>query len=174
MKPAFLYLTTVLSFILGLYNSYAQSLSDLDRRHGFKDFRLGDPKSKWISQLTLRSSGTTNTYEYNGYCCKEAFGSSLKEIGVAFDRTDKLKSIFLVFRDPKQGDQLRNFLGTIEQAFGGATGQESNDNTGDITQQWAGKETTLTVYAKYKGADLGGWAIHAIVALREAGSNADF
>ena len=154
--------------------SHGQTINELDKKFGFKDFRLGDPKAKWMPQLTLRSTGATNTYRYNGSCCREAFGAALKDIGVAFDRNEKLKNIFLIFRDRKQGEDLTRFFGTIEQAFGESTAQDANSSSGDITRQWAGKAVILTVYARYKGADEGGWEMHAVVATRESGSNADF
>ena len=54
-----------LFFIIGLYLSFslsanAQSIKELDAKHGFKEFTLGDDLSKWQSDLLYNRTWDDN------------------------------------------------------------------------------------------------------------------
>ena len=155
-------------FIVLLFSCYAafvfsQSTSNLDLAGGFKDFKIGDPKSKWVNNLGSKNSRLSNTYTYTGSCCTTAFGKKVSAIGLSFNDHDKLVEIFVEMQDRCQGEDVQQFLNTIKASFGRQTSVDvKNDNSGDMTYEWDGDKVVMAFVGKYKGADNGGWAITLI------------
>ena len=131
-------------------NSYSQTTAQLDQKNGFKEFKLGDAKSKWVSQLGRPNARLANTFDYAGECCREAFGFPLQNIGLSFSQANKLSTIYLQY-GAQPLEQFRSILGSMNSAFGKASAFDSNDRTGDVKAQWFGDKVTLVTLAIYKG-----------------------
>ena len=163
MKKLFLCSLSTFFFVLQIASTSAQTVDDLDTNGGFKDFKIGDPKSKWSQFLINPSTTLANTYEYSGSCCSTAFGYSLQRIGLTFNDKDKLEKIWLIYKDRQQAAGQRQLYNTLVAAFGKPTGGKADDNSGDMTFEWDGKKIVLAMINTYKGAAEGGWEIAIMI-----------
>ncbi len=64
----------------------AQSITDLDNKRGFKDFKLGDNYYQWSASIQLiKVDETKKQYLYNGNCCNTLFDYSVEKIDLIFE-----------------------------------------------------------------------------------------
>jgi hypothetical protein len=146
----------------------AQTVKNLDDNNGFKQFKFGDSKQKWLPHLLKSSINFQETYECTDICCTTAFGYTVSQKLLSFDKNEKLTRIVLHLKERQQADGQRAFYNNIVSAFGPPTGKEiSTDNSGNINFQWSGRKVTLTMYNFYKGAFEGGWEITLFFDLNE-------
>src|SRR5688572_21964275 len=81
-------------------NSFSQSIQELDRRNGFKQFKIGDSKSKFSKYL--KNSSVPNddyvTYRYLSDSLDDysVFGYKFDGIMLKFDKKDKLASLIVL------------------------------------------------------------------------------
>ncbi|HYV95016.1 MAG TPA: hypothetical protein VE978_24795 [Chitinophagales bacterium] len=136
----------------------AQSINDLDNNGGFKDFKIGDPKSKWQQYLGNPCSKIGNTYWYIGDCCRTAFGLPVTNIRLTFGFDDnKLQAIVVYFGDTMEMDKVLELLNHIKAAFGKPNAGGGDEKTGNMEMQWIGSKIVLTLIDTYHTGNPGGY-----------------
>jgi hypothetical protein len=147
-------------------NCNAQSIEDLDKKHGFKDFTLGDSFSKWENQLSYHStleSGEAG-YVYTGSCCSFVFDYPLSSIILGFQNS-VLTTIFLntekfqkEFSTSGKYTIFRtNDFDVLVSSFTVLFGKPSFEGMADNRPLavWDGKTTTLMLKYEYLGSEEG-------------------
>jgi len=160
------YLTVFLTFS---FFANAQSLKELDAKHGFKEFTLGDDLSKWQSDLIYNRTWDDNgiSYVYIGSLGRKVFDFDIKDIELKFFQ-NKLVEIYLTTKPfqpsyaltgvyPKNGiDIFKNLISQFENLFGnGFAFTASASDKADFKTIWAGKTTSLIVQHDYLGFEYG-------------------
>ena len=79
--------TSIFASFLIFSVAFAQTIDQLDKKNGFKDFTLGDAFSKWQSQLKLERNWDdgSKTYLYRGTCCNMVFNYPVEKINLLND-----------------------------------------------------------------------------------------
>lgn len=152
-----LFLLSSLFTILG----NAQSISELDKKNGFKDFKLGDDFSKWSSQVAYSRTNEDGlkVYSYVGNCCNKVFDYKLNTIELGF-LNSKLVLIYLEtekfqkpYSESKEFTTWRNTdFESINNSFQGLFGKPTGHNSeGDISFFWQSQKVMLRSTYKYLG-----------------------
>ena len=131
-----------------------QSIEELDRRHGFKDIKLGSTESELSDKIIFVEDANKNKiYRIKNVEAYDVFGKSLKDIKLAFNN-GKLISIFLTTdyyqKPPKEGergtdislDEFSTQFHSFERLFGeGEFMKDYKDYA--FAWNWSGKTTQL-------------------------------
>ena len=162
------FLLTALLFSFTLL-VFSQSLNDLDKKRGYKDFTLGDLFSKWENSLVFdRKENSETTYRYGGSNSDLFNTYSINGIYLKFVQF-KLVNINIILNKwtdkdaPDREKSLKNYterFGDIgsrfKLLFGGATKTEVPDykiTEGEILWTsravWGAKKTHLELTFKY-------------------------
>jgi hypothetical protein len=170
--PKLLLILTAMLLICSLANS--QTISELDKKNGFKDFQLGDLYTKWQNNIlyegTLNNGSNIRVYLYTGSCCRQAFNYELDSIELGF-LDGKLTVIYLTTKQfqaagydtdrgiytrwngTKDFDRLKDAL---KAYFGDYTSvDKGSDYDSDISFFWAGQKAMLQLTYSYLGIDKG-------------------
>lgn len=162
MKRTFKIYTILVNVILTLTliptALVAQSTFDLDNKNGFKDFKLGDPFSKYSNQLEYLGilDGTDNVkgYRYIGYCCKTVFEFNVEDINLEF-KNNKLTKILITLEKFQKEYEISGQFTKYDQSnynklnssfttlFGKPTGYDADDKTGAFYTGWEGEKVVL-------------------------------
>lgn len=152
-------LVILTSFIYTYANS--QSISNLDKSHGFKDFKIGDSYQKWAGQINKLFEGRESEvmYEYKGTCCTIAYNQPVKSIVLMF-RNDKLTSINIVIQSPgteinEPLDQFTQLNNILQSLYGKPTAFNSDANSGKAYYGWTTDKIYLMSDFKYLGLEKG-------------------
>ncbi|MDC1022489.1 hypothetical protein OAQ85_03535 [Schleiferiaceae bacterium] len=155
-------------------NLTAQSITDLDKRNGFKDFKIGDSYEKWknSTELLNNSSNGTKSYLYTGSCCGQVFDEDVESTELIFDKANKLVGIGIrlksfrvsnkksnpeggkyVYFDPELSDykDLRN---SFTMLFGNGIetlDPKPSDKSPIAMSSWIGENISLTLNYWYTG-----------------------
>jgi len=147
--------------------SYTQSLQDLDRKNGFKEFQIGDSYSKWRSQLKVNSSKIwedgAKSYSYTGNCCQKLFTFPVEEIILRF-KNNQLVVISIVTEKIHKGGnhndytswadgkaKLDNLKSSFSFLFGSPSlySMDENSLNKDPVYQWMGNKVALEARYNY-------------------------
>lgn len=153
--------------------AHSQTISELDKKNGFKDFQLGDLITKWekdlIYQGTMNNGSNIKVYTYIGSCCRQAFNYDLDSIELGF-LDGKLTVIYLTTKQfqeagydtdrgiytrwngTKDFDKLKDALTSY---FGEYSSVDKGGNSGDISFYWLGQKVLLELKYDYLGIDKG-------------------
>ena len=138
-----------------------QSLSDLDMKNGFRDFKLGSTHSqiKNISREENQYSKNPNvkSYIYNGQDIKTVFNVEVETIKLAFFR-DKLFSIIVYFDDVNSKNQFEliefNALKSSLENLYGYNWKPASTSLADLNGViWSGNKVTLELNRIYYSED---------------------
>lgn len=154
---------------LSLISASLWSQSALDQKNGFKDFQIGDPYTKWGSDLiyfnTLQSD--IKVFKYTGSCCRTLYGYNIPEIRLGFENNVLVVIWFMTEKFQKGysiDGKYTQFMGTkdfqiirdnIESQFGKASGVDGDQSTGKITLFWLGSKVMLNLEYEYLGVSNG-------------------
>lgn len=157
--------------ILIIFNGLsAQSITQLDQKNGFKEFKIGDSYSKWRDQLDYigsKNNGKNKAYLYKGECCKMVFEYPLEEIMLVFI-DNKLNSIRLTLEQIQKKYELSGSYTEIDlstfkslnssfiKLFGKPTDFFTSENDEKFFCTWNGKKVlllTMWEYLGYKSGD---------------------
>lgn len=163
-----------LVFSLIFSNLFSQSISNLDEKNGFKDFKLGSTLDSYNSSIRLLATfpDKSKIYLYTGSCCKTLFSYSLDTIQLRFFE-NKLVGIYLntqYFRKPTKNpnpsyeelaafrkDDFESIKNSFTQLFGKPTSADYSEKSVDaVTYEWKGNKVVLfSIYQNYglKGGD---------------------
>jgi len=146
---------------------YTQSLQDLDRKNGFKEFQIGDSYSKWRNQLevnpSLIESDGAKSYTYTGTCCQKIFEYSVEEIFLKFKNNRLVVISIMTEKIHKGGNQndltswadgkaeLDNLKSSFSFLFGSPSlfSMDQNSLNGDPVYQWIGNKVALEARYNY-------------------------
>ncbi len=143
--------------------SFSQSIQELNKRNGFKHFKIGDSKAKFSKHLKYLSGPFDGqvTYKYvsdstNDY---SVFGYMFDGIVLGFDSNDKLSSVFILkeYKADDFGKALKDYssiLNSLMNLFGKPQKDET-EMSGNITYFWTGQNISLYFSETYKGAFVG-------------------
>ena len=142
----------------------AQSTFDLDKKNGFKDFKLGDPYSKHSNQLEylgfLDGTDDVKGYKYIGYCCTSVFEFNVEDINLQFKNNklckiiitlEKFQKEFSVSGQYTKYDQTNYKIlnSSFSALFGKPTGYEADEKTGAFFTGWEGENVLLVTKFLY-------------------------
>ena len=135
----------------------SQTISKLDEKNGFREFKFGTPYSVWASQLMLiTSSNDISQYNYKGNCCQTFMGVKIDGIALEFEN-NKLTTITLMFDNNNATDvsyklkEYSNIKGKIVEEFGEPRKSNSNANEGKIDDYWVGQKVAMNLHSTYQG-----------------------
>jgi hypothetical protein len=146
---------------------FAQTIDQLDKKNGFKDFALGDGFSKWQSQLKLERNWDdgSRTYLYRGTCCNMVFNYPVEKIQLKF-KNNKLVVISITTEKFQKGyresgeyskwrpDDFESIKASIATLFGEPTLYDPVGSL-NVTYIWKGKRVLLTSEYQYLGGQDG-------------------
>ncbi|WP_162550255.1 hypothetical protein [Hymenobacter nivis] len=146
------------SSILLSTTAYAQVNRVVDAKRGFKDFKLGDPKSKWTANLVFdKTVGTMKMYRYNGPCCQQVFDSQAEKILLGFsDVSNKLVAIY-ISTPTRPYKWLEGYLEYYEHGFKEMFGEPQHTEHKPVpgknlecwTYTWYGSDCSIDLRAYY-------------------------
>ncbi|CAA7386950.1 hypothetical protein [Chryseobacterium fistulae] len=149
-----------ISYTLLSVSSFGQNIAQLDEKNGFKDFKLGDPLSKWSSQVRHvgRISDNTEAYDYVGICCNMLFNYSLENIKLIFNNS-KLIGIMLkttYFQKPYNiSNEFTKWRSqdfeSINNSFTQLFGEPTSIKAEETTFHWTGNKVVLISIYNYLG-----------------------
>lgn len=169
LKPI---ITLCASILFGIA-AHSQTISDLDKKNGFKDFKMGDFYSKWKNDIrykgTMKNGSNIKVYTYIGVCCRQAFSYDLDSIELGFldgrltviylttkqfqeAGYDTDRGIYTRWNGTKDFDKLKEALISY---FGNYDSVEEAGNSGDISYYWVGKKVILELTYDYLSIDKG-------------------
>jgi hypothetical protein len=139
----------------------SQTISKLDEKNGFREFKFGTPFSAWASQLSIiRTVNEIGQYNYIGNCCSTFMGVKIDGIALEFDN-NKLTTITLIFDNSNATDvsyklkEYSNIKGKIVEEFGEPIKSNSNTNEGKIDNYWLGAKVAMNLSSTYQGYKVG-------------------
>jgi len=161
---------TFLLFIVLL--SPAQSVKELDTKHGFKEFLLSDDFSKWDDKVIYNRTWNdgAKSYLYKGSLGQQVFDLKVKDIELKFIE-NKLIGIYITTKPfyptyeetgsyPDMGlSNYKNLVSKFDALFGSSTSiLPERSNPTDLKNIWTGETTLLLVQYDYQGIEKGGRA----------------
>tara|TARA_B110000908_G_C10209557_1_gene429478 strand:- start:903 stop:1490 length:588 start_codon:yes stop_codon:yes gene_type:complete len=167
----------VLLFTAILLSSFmnAQSISELDKRNGFKDFKIGDSLDKWSSSAKfLGNNNGISSYLYTGYCCNKVFDQEVESIELIFNNAKKLVAIGIrlksfrksngktyVYFDPDLEDykNLRNKFSALFGREKENLSQKPSSKSPIATSLWNGNSISLELNYWYTGITGEDWCV---------------
>jgi hypothetical protein len=168
------FLISILIFLTFTTHLFSQTIDDLDKKNGFKDFSLGDDFSKWKSQLVFISDLEDNSkfYLYKGTCCNMLFDYPIEQLFLRFE-DNKLVEIYIEtakFREDYKDSGVYNpwrkdDYERINKFFIGLFGQPNgyNYSSSEFTFFWTGKKVQLRSTYENKGITQGDRQIVSIL-----------
>lgn len=154
----------LLHLVLSLFMSsiaISQNIQSLDDKNGFREFKIGDPFSKWKSNLELiSSSNDEKTYFYKGNCCQTFMGVKIEKISLVF-LNNKLDNISILLDETNAKDvslKLKEYSyvrDKIIDEFGEPSKKNVDSNKGEIVSYWFGNKIALIFFSTYKGYEKG-------------------
>ncbi len=164
-------LTLGLIFLfLSLNNSLtAQSIEELDRRHGFKDIKIGADYWDWNDKMESKGKwpGGRPRFHYVGNKNYKVFNLGIEDI--SFEIVDfKIATIVISTEffhkadDSKPDlnlDDFQNLVSNFEYLFGKGEPHIEDRNSAKISYFWFGEEVTLTAKFDYHGVSKGSRAV---------------
>jgi hypothetical protein len=144
--------------------SFGQTISELDSKNGFKDFKIGDLLSKWQSNLTFDGTWDdgSKAYLYNGTCCNKVFDYEVAKTILRF-KDNKLVGIYITTKKFQEGytssgvytkwrpDDFESIKNSFTYLFGPPFSTTKDDKTGSIIHIWRGKKISLVSTYEYLG-----------------------
>lgn len=136
----------------------------LDIKRGFKNFVIGDSKTKFDGNLEYyKTTNEGNTgFKYKRKTIQETyvFNFEFDEIILFFDKANKLVSINLTKKYDKDSydkatSDLSEILKNLTGVFGSITEKYQDDKESRIGAAWAGDEIILMCTNKYSGFTVG-------------------
>ncbi len=123
------------SFLFLVFGCYGKSIENLNKANGFKDFKIGDPISKWSRSVKLKEK---DNYLYNGNSeqYKTAFGNGVDLIQLLTDENGKIDCIFVFISGKWNSYGIGNIRESIEAAFGKR--MATNEQNGYTFYVWSG------------------------------------
>jgi len=160
-------LTIIFASLLIFTSVFAQTIDQLDKKNGFKDFTLGDAFSKWESQLKLERNWDdgSKTYQYRGTCCNMVFNYPIEKLNLKF-KNNKLVVINITTEKFQKGyfesgeyskwrpDDFESIKASISSLFGEPTLYDPVGSL-NVTYLWKGKRVLLTSEYQYMGGQNG-------------------
>lgn len=159
-KPKFLVFIAVTFLSI---SAYSQSTT-LDTKRGFKNFVIGDNKTKFDGNLEYYKTTTEgNTgYKYKPKTLSETyvFNYEFNLILLFFDKDNKLVTINLVKEYDKDSyakatEELTAIIKNLTGLFGQISEKYQDDKESRIGAAWAGNEIILMCTNKYSGYNVG-------------------
>lgn len=170
IKPSMTMITTskakLLVFVaanLLFVAAYSQSTT-LDTKRGFKNFTIGDNKTKFDGNLEyFKTTSEGNTgYKYKPKTLSETyvFNYEFNLILLFFDKENKLVTINLVKEYDKDSyakatEELTGIIKNLTGLFGPISEKYQDDKESRIGAAWAGNEIILMCTNKYSGYNVG-------------------
>lgn len=145
----------------------AQSISDLDKKGGFKGFRIGANKSEYISKMTYVNTMPNGwmLYRASDKSIYSIFNIALDDVRLIFDKHGLLYGINLIkYYDKSNVNHLKtsyNDLDQIAAAFrlqhGNPTGRtdKDTDQYNQVGYLWKADIIYVSVYTQYYGLQNG-------------------
>ena len=142
---------------------FAQSIT-LDTKRGFKNFVIGDIKSKFegsFEYLKTTSEGNIGyIYKPKKLVENYVFDNEFNLIILFFDKSEKLAVINLVKNYDKDSyskatDELKEIINNLNRVFGQFSKKYQDDKDNRIGVAWAGNEILLICTNKYLGYNTG-------------------
>jgi len=139
------FLCTIFIFTICV-STYAQSIDKLDKANGFKEFKIGKPKSKWVDEIKPLKNGA---YKYLGENAKAAFGSAINKLYLRFDSLGNLSGIYVSVKGLMGKDGVRGYKNIIGLAYG----KESKMDDGDkkVKYYWFATKLNFVLSAWERG-----------------------
>jgi hypothetical protein len=156
----FLSIISILLFFFS--NCISQNI--LDTKRGFKNFVIGDNKSKYGSNLDYYKTTSKGDvgYIYKPQSITETyvFNCKFDKILLFFDKSDKLVTINLVKEYDKDSysiatEEIREIIEKLSGMFGLFTEKYKNEREAQTGVAWKGDEIILLCLNKYLGYDVG-------------------
>jgi len=150
--------------LLAITTSIFGQSSALDIKAGFKNFKIGDSKSKfsvYLKDPTTPPDGMTiYSYESNNETDYSVFGRKFDVILLGFDKNDKLQYIDLIkFYDNnsynKSLEEFSNISDELVGLFEKPSKITSDESKASLGYLWQGNKVTLTIDNRYKGVSIG-------------------
>jgi hypothetical protein len=150
----YLHLVLITNYMQG------QNLNDLDSRNGFKEFKLGNPYSKWSKDLVFDSYSEDGEkkYLYTGSCCDKIFNYEIQQIQLGVTN-NKISTICITTRKFRENngkiidwrtDDFMEINKNFEYLFGEPSYIKKPDN-GEVVFLWYGKRVNLISCYKFTG-----------------------
>ncbi|MFK7031922.1 hypothetical protein [Flavobacterium oreochromis] len=152
---------SLLLLLLLQVTTYSQSITKLDEKNGFKDFKIGDDFNKWKKDLIYRGQeGDEKSYTYNGLCCNEIFDFKIDELQLYFIDNKLFKIAILHINKPNVGDYISSVNPNkinykLMEMFGKFSSKEIDANSGKAFLFWLGRKVELLSVYEYLGARVG-------------------
>ncbi len=150
----------IIIFFLAITNcAYGQNEA-LDKKGGFKNFKIGDDKSKFITNLKVipGSNSELTSYKYipNDKSEFRVFGIMFDGIMLGFSKENKLTSFFLVkdYDNSNFKNGLENYssiLFELHNLFDKPTKDISDESKSLTEYYWEGNKISLYLTHTYKG-----------------------
>lgn len=149
----------ILAFLLVFSTFYvveAQSSNELDKKNGFKDFKLGDKYSKWSSKLKYFKTNNEGIsyYKYVGSCCQRVFEHEIESILLGF-ASNELEVIYLYTSeqsdDGYKSYQYESLVRSFTSMFGKGDEYVVDKSSGNIGTSWMGESVILNLEYQYLG-----------------------
>jgi hypothetical protein len=193
MKKFILFLVISVQ-LTGLKSQSLGTIGYLDIKNGFQEFKIGDPKSKWISQMKQFPSSFdgVESFVYSGDCCTNSFGFTIKDIILTF-KENLLVGINVTFVHFQKGSQetwkaididvgiqnYRSIQNSLKLLFSEQTSEVANKaKAGEpfLSSQWIANNTVLSLNYIFEGTFVGDYANFNIVSKKfiEARVDSDF
>jgi hypothetical protein len=135
-------------FIICTTGVFSQSIENLNQVGGFKEFKIGDLKSKWLPFLRPDKSSKYDDYYYTGSNIKTAFGHEISWIILRFNSEHRLQFIMISLENEENIIGLAMLNRTILEAFGETTGKNDNPPQAFV-KFWKGDNITLCLDGTY-------------------------
>jgi hypothetical protein len=130
-------------FIICLVNNLnGQSISNLDAANGFKDFKIGDPLSKWSGKV-YKSGSEAGQYRYSGDAYKTVFGCNIRDIDLLFDKSNRLVSIVPILKEKWNSYGVSTMIQSAEKSFGICNGKHVEN--GSVFYLWATSKLAFAI-----------------------------
>lgn len=164
MKYFFKILTISLTSCIIFINSTFSQNQTLDKKRGFKNFILGDSKSKFEANLTYyitASDGSIGyTYDAKNILETYVFDYKFSKIFLFFDKANKLTVINLEKSYDSDSyskaiEDLKGIINDLTGYFGDYSQKYHDDKQSKIGAAWAGNEVILMCTNQYLGLKTG-------------------
>lgn len=160
IKPRlFLFIATIVISV----SAFCQSTT-LDTKRGFKNFVIGDNKTKFDGNLEYYKTTSEGNvgYKYKPKTVSETyvFNYEFNLILLFFDKSDKLVTINLVKEYDKDSyskatEELTDIIKNLTGLFGQISEKYQDEKESRIGAAWAGNEIILMCTNKYSGYNVG-------------------
>lgn len=119
----------------------AQNLDELDKKAGFKEFKIGDSLS--VHQEKIKFMKTLENADTKLYLVKNTVSvkSYTGEIELEFYK-GKVQEIIVSFKN-STGANYDDILGSLEMLYGKSEKSKEKDNRFERIQNWSGKKIKL-------------------------------